>query len=74
MSLSFIPINMLWAIEGLDSLPDTITRVKESVVGIGTYKKIRRTAYSRLNFGAKPSGVTSTAPRTTKNRLYYFRG
>ena len=42
MSLSFIPINMLWAIEGLDSLPDTITRIKPGIVGVGTYKKTRR--------------------------------
>ena len=44
MSLSFIPINMLWAIEGLDSLPDTITRIKPGIVGVGTYKKTRRPA------------------------------
>jgi serine protease Do len=40
--LSLIPDNGLRAKEGTAGLTETIVRIKQSVVGIGTYKKIRR--------------------------------
>ena len=40
--LSLIPENGSMAEEGTTGLPETIVRIKASVVGIGTYKKIRR--------------------------------
>lgn len=43
MTLCFIPPSDSWAEEeGTAGLPETIARIKQSVVGIGTYKKIRR--------------------------------
>ena len=39
---SFISANIALADEEIDVLPETIARIKQSVVGIGTYKKIRR--------------------------------
>ena len=40
--LSFMTITGSWAHAEMDELPETIGRIKKSVVGIGTYKKIRR--------------------------------
>jgi serine protease Do len=41
-TLSFMPANGSWAFEFIDKLPETIVNIKQSIVGIGTYKKIRR--------------------------------
>jgi S1-C subfamily serine protease len=40
--LSLIPENDIRAEEKTDGLPETIARIKESVVGVGTYEKMRR--------------------------------
>ena len=42
IALNSIHVNGVWAKEGLDLLPQTISEAKQSIVGVGTYKKTRR--------------------------------